>query len=151
MQSNGENHYFKADNVTRALNFVDYYHHEIHDSSAYSVSGYKDVGSGDTLCFFMSIPSVARKHPHLVFYFDATKATVLDVFMSCDSFPKSASTVTPRNARHGTKSSFVTLKYIENPAPSIFPSASFGTKIDSTKIGATGAQPSAKYGGHGDR
>ena len=152
-RANGTNQPAQMDASSNSLNIIDYEHHERHDSSTYVVSGFVDVGNGDSLIFFFSVPDsvglvdVSTKHPHMTFSWSSTKVTTFELFSGCDSIPKTATTITPRNARHGTKSSYVTVKSIANPAIGIFPKAAYGTKIDSAKVGATGANPASRFGG----
>ena len=153
-QENFINNYWRAqegDAMTGFPVYMDEFHHEIHEGDAYEITGYFDLSDGDTLTFWLETPAAAKIH--MIYEFNTTQITTMEIFSDCDSIPGSAIAITPRNKNYtSTDTSTLVVKYVDGGlAPSVFPVASYGTKFDSTKVGASGFTPSSKYGGSASR
>jgi len=136
----------KADASTGVPTMIMYEHHEIHSGSHYYLDGYSSVGNGDTLVFFLQTPNTT-KWAHMLYSFATSKITTFEVFMSADSIPKGATSITPINSNHNYANASVLTVAGGTSLNGVFPLASLGTKIDSSKVGSSGARPSLKYGG----
>jgi len=139
----------EGDEMTGYPVFIETFHHKIHEGDAYIISGYNDLGSGDSLYFWLDVP--ASPDIHMVFEISASKITTLEVFRACDSIPKAATAFVPRNADQNQTKTTSLPCYVSTSISGVFPEASLGTKIDSTKTGSSGAAPSLQYGGQSGR
>ena len=129
--------------------FMEMFHHEIHEGDAYIISGYSELDTNDSTLFWIETPASIKIH--MVYEFNGSKITTFEVFQDCDSIPKGATTITPRNADHNSSNTTSLTVKTSSTLNGVFPVASLGTHIDSTKIGSAGAAPSAKYGGQSSR
>lgn len=66
----------RMDKFTRALNTIDYEHHEIHDGSHFFYTNPVALASGDTQCYLFTTPNTT-KWAHLTF--EATGSAITDI------------------------------------------------------------------------
>lgn len=136
VQSNGENHYIKADNSTQALMTIDYAHHEIHAGSHFK-AGYQDVSmaTGDTISLVVVTPN-STKYAHWTLTAQSTGEVNIQVFEGATP-SDSGTAVTVWNRNRNSSTANTTLV---GHTPTIgHPIATTrGTKMVEKWIGSTG-------------
>ena len=96
-----------VDTVTRALNTIDYAHHEIHDASHYALKGWVDITSSATNTFLIVVPDTA-KNPHVLYTFNAEAEMTLTVYENPTVSATGAVMTAYNNDRNSTNTPGVT-------------------------------------------
>ena len=74
---------YALDQITRALNVIDYAHHEIHAGSHYLYADAITLGAAGTQDYLITIPNTT-KWPHMLFILDGSAITQFDLYEGAD-------------------------------------------------------------------
>lgn len=133
----------KFDDMTSALNVIDYAHHEIHSGSHYK-SGYQDttMDTDDTIALVFTTPDTT-KHMHWVLTAQSTGACTIQVFSS-PTLSAEGTEVTPFNRNQNSSN---TSDMIVSHTPTI---TANGTKISEKWVGSIGFKETTGGESRGD-
>ena len=122
----------QGDAATNTMTITEFEHHEIHEGDHYYINGYSTLGSGDSLMFAVTTPDTT-KWTHSVF--SVISSGILETRIHEDATVTARTAITPHNNNRNIADAsvdtvgFVTFAQI----------SSFGTCIDSSKVGSGGA------------
>ncbi len=97
------------DDVTHAIESIDYAHHEIHSGSHFFIEGYATLDSGDDLYVKLVTPDTA-KWAHFVWEISSSAILTTELYEDASGGMTGGATVTPlNNNRNSSKSSVLTI------------------------------------------
>jgi hypothetical protein len=120
------------DEKTRALNIVDYEHHEIHGGSHYFISGFEIEAEDGTIIFGVTTPN-SLKYAHMLFQVSGTSQTEIYIYEG-STITGGASSTPINNNRNSSNTSVLTL--VKDPTVN-----ANGTLIFSSSKGLKGTTP----------
>lgn len=100
---------FRADGQTRALQTIDYAHHEIHAGSHYYRTFSATVASGAVQYYLLDIASAGLKYPHMSFEFNGTAITKFEIFEDSTKSGDGDKILPLNNDRNSTNTSIIEL------------------------------------------
>jgi hypothetical protein len=74
---------YSLDRITRALNVIDYAHHEIHAGSHFLYTDAITLGAAATQDYLITVPDTT-KWPHIIFILDGSAITQFDLYEDTD-------------------------------------------------------------------
>ena len=102
-------HHPRIDSSTRAINTIDYTHHEIHAGNHFFLSGvFKDTGSGVTKTFGVNLPA-GSKEAHMVFALSSNGEMEFRMYegTSGSTFYNGGTGVTPLNSNRASSNTSI--------------------------------------------
>lgn len=130
------------DPATNAGVSMEYSHYKLHESDHYYFKGYTELGIGDSIIFAVTTAD-STKWPHLLYKYQSTGAIRAYTYEG-GSYTGGASVTPINNNRNSSNSSLLTI--VIDPT-----SYTFGSALDSAKVGADGGFFGADVGGQSDR
>ncbi|MCK5018354.1 MAG: hypothetical protein KAS32_14950 [Candidatus Peribacteraceae bacterium] len=125
------------DGATNNITYVSQGHHEVHEGRHFMLHGWSALGNGDTLMYVFSTPNTTR-WSHMLFDFTSSGIIESRVQETC-TVTLLDTIIPPNNNRNSSKLSvnFVGITSTDSVS-------SFGTCMDSVKVGSSGG---SKFGG----